>query len=414
MAHTEKTDMGFLDKLADWLAPSKPSVPSVASATDAAAAPPVASQFAPVPPELPRISARNAAELCKECKPDPAALQLLNPQQTPAQFLAVLQERNLGSDMVKVLAQGLADRDGVAWAVKCALKVADKLPAADVLAMRAAEAWVKNPTSERQAAAAAAAQRTDFQGPGAWAAQAAASAGGGITAFPEGMEAPRLTPHAVGGAVMLSSSILAAPEYAARILSAAQAVIGAAAGIAIGGASAHLQAPTLSIPGSPSIPHGSVPHGSVPQLPGTAGKVQAGLGALPSVGGLAASGASLPGVAGALSSPLGTIAQGAASGGAAGAAAAALGSVPVLRGAAATAAGLAVSVPGAAALAGVALPNPQMPSLAHGSIPSFSLPNIPHMQMPNVPPPDPVAVFRGQQPFIEIGIGIASGKLPVV
>ena len=402
------TDMGFLDKLADWLAPSKPSVPSLASTPDLAAAQPPAPQFAPVPPELPRISERSAAELCKECKPDPAALQLLNPQQTPAQFLAVLQERNLGADMVKVLAQGLPDREGVAWAVKCALKVADKLPAADALAMRAAEAWVKDPTAERQAAAAAAAQRTDFQGPGAWAAQAAASARGGATAFPEGMEAPRLTPHSVGGAVLLSSSILAAPEYAARILSAAQAAISAAAGIAAGGASAHLRAPTLSIPGSPSVPNVSVP-----QLPGTAGKIQAGLGALPSAGGLAASGASLPGVAGALSSPLGTIAQGAASGGAAGAAAAALGSVPVLRGAAATAAGMAVSVPGAAALAGVALPNPQMPSLAHGSIPSFSQPNIPHMQMPNVPPPDPVAIFRGQQPFIEIGIGIASGKVPV-
>ena len=408
MAHTEITDMGFLDKLADWLAPSKPSVPSLASTPDLAAAQPPAPQFAPVPPELPRISERSAAELCKECKPDPAALQLLNPQQTPAQFLAVLQERNLGADMVKVLAQGLPDREGVAWAVKCALKVADKLPAADALAMRAAEAWVKSPTAERQAAAAAAAQRTDFQGPGAWAAQAAAAANGGTTAFPEGMEAPRLTPHAVGGAVLLSSSLLAAPEYAARILSAAQAAISAAAGIAAGGASAHLRAPTLSIPGSPSVPNVSVP-----QLPGTAGKIQAGLGALPSVGGLAASGASLPGVAGALSSPLGTIAQGAASGGAAGAAAAALGSVPVLRGAAATAAGMAVSVPGAAALAGVALPNPQMPSLAHGSIPSFSQPNIPHMQMPNVPPPDPVAIFRGQQPFIEIGIGIASGKVPV-
>ena len=408
MAHTEMTDMGFLDKLADWLAPSKPSVPSLASTPDLAAAQPPAPQFAPVPPELPRISERSAAELCKECKPDPAALQLLNPQQTPAQFLAVLQERNLGADMVKVLAQGLPDREGVAWAVKCALKVADKLPAADALAMRAAEAWVKDPTAERQAAAAAAAQRTDFQGPGAWAAQAAASARGGATAFPEGMEAPRLTPHSVGGAVLLSSSILAAPEYAARILSAAQAAISAAAGIAAGGASAHLRAPTLSIPGSPSVPNVSVP-----QLPGTAGKIQAGLGALPSVGGLAASGASLPGVAGVLSSPLGTIAQGAASGGAAGAAAAALGSVPVLRGAAATAAGMAVSVPGAAALAGVALPNPQMPSLAHGSIPSFSQPNIPHMQMPNVPPPDPVAIFRGQQPFIEIGIGIASGKVPV-
>ncbi|MEO6786247.1 MAG: hypothetical protein ABI318_08955 [Chthoniobacteraceae bacterium] len=160
--------MGFFDRLAEWLMPSP--APIAPTAQPPAPQAPPEPEFPPVPAELPKVSAKTAAELCKESKPEPPAMELLSPQQTPAQFLAVLQERNLGSDMVKVLAQGLPDREGVAWAVQCALRVADKLPVAD------AQAWVRNPTPGLKAAAAAAAQRTDYQGPGTWAAQAEASA----------------------------------------------------------------------------------------------------------------------------------------------------------------------------------------------------------------------------------------------
>ena len=422
MAHTDTTDMGFLDKLADWLAPSNPSVPSVASAAstpDLSAAQHTASQFAPVPSELPRISARSAAELCKECKPDPAALLLLNPQQTPAQFLAVLQERNLGSDMVKVLAQGLPDHEGVAWAVKCALKVVDKLPAADALAMRAAEAWLKNPTAERQAAAAAAAQRTDFQGPGAWAAQAAAWAKTGAEASdptlsgpPEAAPLPRLTPQAVSAAVLLSATILARPEYATRKLQVMQMAIGAVAGIGVGnasiphvpGASGHLQGPTIGMPAGPTVPNASMP-----QLPGAAGKVQAAIPAMQSVGGMAASGASLPAMAGAVASAagvggavpgaisdLGAAAHGGGAGFQSGAMGGAHGGVSGLQNA-------------AHALAGGTLPN----VVPNAQMPSLSPPNFPQMPPPTVPPAVREFVFREQQPFIRIGLEIASGAIPL-
>ncbi|MEO6789277.1 MAG: hypothetical protein ABI318_24395, partial [Chthoniobacteraceae bacterium] len=245
--------MGFFDRLAEWLMPSP--TPIAPTAQPPAPQAPPEPEFPPVPAELPKIFAKTAAELCKECKPEPPAVELLSPQQTPAQFLAVLQERNMGSDMVKVLAQGLPDREGVAWAVQSALKVADKLPVADAQALQAAQAWAKDPSPERQAAAAAAAKRTDYQGPGAWAAQAAASAqaGGPAPAAPGGVEAPRLTPHAVSGSVLLSASILGVPEYAARLRSAMVAAAGAAAGMAVAGASipqfsgasAHLRVPTL-------------------------------------------------------------------------------------------------------------------------------------------------------------------------
>ena len=423
MAHTEITDMGFLDKLADWLAPSKPSVPSLASTPDLAAAQPPAPQFAPVPPELPRISERSAAELCKECKPDPAALQLLNPQQTPAQFLAVLQERNLGSDMVKVLAQGLPDREGVAWAVRCALKVADKLPPADALAMQAAQAWVEAPTAERQVAAAAAAERAELQGPGAWAAQAAAWVKTDVptpvqspvqdSAASEKPESQRLAPQAVSAAVLLSATILARPQFANLKLHMMQLAMGGVAGVSLGGVSvsqiagagAHIQAPGIGTVGSLSAPHVSVP-----QLAGAAGKVQAGLAAVAaaqSVGGLAGAAASLPGVAGAMSA-VSSMGAGVHGGGA------------VSQMAAAVAHGGVLALPDAAAhalsggaLSGVTMPNMQIPGMANMNMPHISDPNMPHLPPPTVPPLALEFTFREQQPFIRIGLEIASGAIPL-
>ena len=413
--------MGIFDKIAEWLipAPAAAAQSAISAAQPTAIQPPAsesAPQFPAVPAQLPKISATTAAEICSECEPDPAALELLSEEQTPGQFLNVLQAKHLGTDMVKVLAQGLPDREGVAWAVRCVLKVADKLPLADVQALRAAEAWVKHPTAQGQAAAAAAALRTDFQGPGAWVAQAAASAQNGAPATePDGADeedAPRLTPQAVCGAVMLSACVMAVPAYGARLLAMLQAGAGAAAGVALAGASAHLQAPSLG--GMPAVP--SVPNVSVPQLPGAAGKVQTALGAMASVSRVGDMAGRIPGVAGAMASPAGAIAQGAISGGGAGAMAAALGSVPVLHGAVASASGMAITVPGVSALANIAVPNPQMPTLANPNLPNLpnvSLPGGLQLQSPTLPAPDPVAAFRAQQPFIEIGIGIASGKIPV-
>jgi hypothetical protein len=83
--------------------------------------------------------------------------------------------------------------------------------------MEAAQVWAKNPTAPNQAAAAAAAAKTDYRGPGALAAQGAAWAQPAMpVAVPAGAPpAPRLTPHAVAGAVLLASAIAANPKLAA-------------------------------------------------------------------------------------------------------------------------------------------------------------------------------------------------------
>jgi len=334
--------MGFLDKLADWLAPSMPPPPP----PPAAARVPV-QQLPPVPAELPRIPAKTAAEICKECEPEPGALQLLTPQQTPAQFLAVLQGRHLGADMVKVLAHGMPDRAGVAWTVQCVLKVADKLPATEVQAMQAAQAWVKSPTSELQQAAATAAARTELQGPGGWAAQAAAWAKSGPSVPDSDLEGqvklPRLTPQAVNAAVLLSATILARPEYAVR---------------------------NLAVPQMPAVPDVFVP-----QMPGAAGQLYAEAVAALSAGGAGALGLDVPALGGAM---------------------------PVLSALAANA-NLSTRTP----------PSIQVPEVAIPGQRESPQITVPQVTPPSMPPAVLEFMFKEQQPFIAIGLDLASGKTPV-
>ena len=170
----------------------------------------------PVPAQLPKITAPTAAQITQHFDPSPAARALLVEHQTPSQFLSALQEKQMGGEMVKTIAYGLPDREGVLWAVLSAQKVADNLPALDKQALRAAQTWLQNPLEANQTAAAAAAAATDYLGPGAWAAQAAAWV---RTVTPDGQPdddaaVSRLTPQAVAAAVLVSATIKAKPLLA--------------------------------------------------------------------------------------------------------------------------------------------------------------------------------------------------------
>lgn len=213
-------------------------------------------QAPPVPAQLPKISAPTAAQIAQHSQLSPAAQALLTPQQTPAQHLQALQDYHLGNDMVKTLAHGMPDRDGVHWATQSAEKVSDKLPAEDVHAMKAAQAWVKSPTPANKAAAGAAAAKTNFSGPGAWAAQGAAwsqpSAPADSGAASGAAALPRMTPHAVTASVLMSSSIhanpaLAAPKAQVPSLKAPTAALPS------------LKAPQVAPPQAPQAPAPTVP-----------------------------------------------------------------------------------------------------------------------------------------------------------
>ena len=87
--------------------------------------------------------------------------------------------------------------------------------AGDNSALDAAEAWVKNPNDATKSAAAAAAGKANMQGPGGWAAQAAAWSSPAPAAAVPGaapaIAAPPLTAPAVAGAVLLAAGLMKAP-----------------------------------------------------------------------------------------------------------------------------------------------------------------------------------------------------------
>lgn len=137
------------------------------------------------------------SQVTTQYQPHPEAQALAQPGQSPAQYSAALQKGKFSRDQIHFLAHGMPPRESVGWACQSSSKVADKLEPADKNALGAAQNWVKNPTPENQSAAAAAAAKTNYQGPGAWAAQGAA------WAHPS---TPNLTGHAVAGSVMLSAA----------------------------------------------------------------------------------------------------------------------------------------------------------------------------------------------------------------
>lgn len=116
---------------------------------DAKPGPEEVAQFAPVPPvstQLPKITATTAAQIAQESNAGPAARPLLKSQQTAPQYFGVLQEQKLGDKMVKTMAYGLSNREGVWRAVLNAQRVSAHLPPDDLLALQAALNRVKNPT----------------------------------------------------------------------------------------------------------------------------------------------------------------------------------------------------------------------------------------------------------------------------
>lgn len=269
-------------------------------------------------------------------------------------------------------------------------------PPADVQAMRAAQAWVKNPSPEAQKAAVEAAERTDFQGPGAWAAKAVAWTGDGTPSanVPNGEAGPRLPAQAVSASVLLASSLFARPEFAMRNLSA-------------------IQMPAIN---APSV-SGAL-QANLPQVSGAIGQLQTGMASAQSLSAMAASGQlpaalaaaaaaklNLPSVGGAVSLPTAGTTPDLAIPGVAGLAAA-VGSAPVLP---------SGSLPGVAVPLMPTMPTMQAPAMGLPGQPAgFTEPRLPQGQMPVVPPAVLAFMFGEQQAFIGIGLDIASGKTPAV
>ncbi len=126
----------------------------------------------------------------------PGAQNAVKPGMTPCDQAHALNDQGMSHDAVKSLAYQLPEHDSIKWATASADKVSNPAHTSDFAALQAAKDYVKSPSPETQKAASLAASKTDFQTPGAWAAQSAgfAGAGGG------------LVPHAVTGTVLLAAA----------------------------------------------------------------------------------------------------------------------------------------------------------------------------------------------------------------
>jgi len=171
--------------------------------------------------QLPKLTTSSGADLAAKAKAQPSSQALLKPRMSSSEYVHALEENKQSVDAVKALAHGMPERDSVSWACQSSQKVAGKLNPEEKAATQAAQAWVKNPTEANKLAAGEAASKTDFKGPGGWAAQAAAwsqspaPAANPAPGAPATPAAPALTPAAVAGAVLLAAGLANGPPMSA-------------------------------------------------------------------------------------------------------------------------------------------------------------------------------------------------------
>ncbi len=178
----------------------------------------------PLAPILPRL------ELDAECA------VLLGPLPDAVAGLEALVGARKLPEAMRLIAHAMPKREVVWWGCMCARAVPDPAqPAPDAEALTAAEAWVRKPDEANRRAAMAAAQKTAFRTPEAWAAVAAFWSGGSMS--PEGQPdvppAEHLTAVAVAGGVIIAAlrgNPARAPDRFLRFLESAREIAAGGAG----------------------------------------------------------------------------------------------------------------------------------------------------------------------------------------
>jgi hypothetical protein len=203
--------------------------------------------------QLPKLTTSSATDLAAKAGAHPDSQALIKPGMSSSEYVHTLEQNKQSIDATKALAHGMPERDSVWWATQSSQKVADKLNPQEVEATNAAEAWVKNPTEATQAAAASAASKTDFKGPGGWAAQAAAWSGKASSApstpTAAAMSAASSTPAAPAmPAVSTAAGAASAPAAPALTASAVTGAVLLAAGLSGKPAMSAPQKPNLDVP----------------------------------------------------------------------------------------------------------------------------------------------------------------------
>jgi hypothetical protein len=171
---------------------------------------------------FPRVPAATAAEVCQRFRLGRVAAALLRDHLTPSQFLDLLTARRLFKDATSFLAHALPNREAVWWAVLCVREVVGPAPPEPVAAaVRAAEAWVQDPSEENRRAAREAAKAAGAGSPAGLAATAAFQSGGslGPPDGPEILPSEFATARGVANAITIASLQAPAEKASERFLS---------------------------------------------------------------------------------------------------------------------------------------------------------------------------------------------------
>jgi len=154
--------------------------------------------------ELARIGARTALEVCQRFDIGDDARKYLKPEASPLQYLEVLKGKKLYSAAVQFLAHALPKQEAVWWTCVCARGAGTEPGSA---ALRAAEAWVADP-SEKNRRAAQPAALADGVHTAAGCAAMAAFVSGGSLGSPEAPPVPpaeHLTSSTVAAGVLFAA-----------------------------------------------------------------------------------------------------------------------------------------------------------------------------------------------------------------
>lgn len=132
---------------------------------------------------------------------------VLDDEKPPADFLQSLVDNEHYMDAVTFLAHALKPREAVWWACVCARHHFDDADEKFQEALKAAEAWVYDPTEENRRNCEKLAEAGDYSGAACWASAGAFWSGGSITpqGDPEMEVLPYIYAHAVAGSIISSA-----------------------------------------------------------------------------------------------------------------------------------------------------------------------------------------------------------------
>ena len=154
---------------------------------------------------------------------------------TPAALAAALVAADLPVDAIRLLAMALPRREAAWWACLAAREAlsAAANPAAETVALTAAENWVFKPSEENRRACFAPAQALEFATPAAYAALAVYWSGGSLAP----PDAPVVVPpgDALTGTAAAAAALLAAAREPAAVKAHYQTLLRQAVDIANGG-----------------------------------------------------------------------------------------------------------------------------------------------------------------------------------